>query len=201
GAISIFEDLKEVATLGVLERRDQEIVEDKDVELGEAREHRGVRTVAARDRELVCEPRDARAQSTQALAAGGLSERGAEVRLPDARLADDDHVVLLADPLAGGEVAHDRLVEAATGLAPDVFEARIVDGQMCRAQQTREAPIVAVGPLAVDHDGDLLGEGPLIAGWPGAKVTKGLGHSGELEVEQLLDGFVVGHDGSVSFRS
>ena len=147
------------------------------------------------------EPRNALAHRAQAVAARGLGERSAAVRLPDACLADDDHVVLLADPLARGELAHDGLVEASAGLAPDVLEARVFDHEVRGAQQSSEPAVVALGPLAIDHDGDLLGERAPVAGRLREEVAIGLGHRRELEVEQLLDGFVVGHDGSVSFRS
>ena len=66
--MSVSKHGEQVATLGVLERRDQEIVEDEDVELGETSEHGGVRAVGAGDRELVSEPRDTRAHRAQALA-------------------------------------------------------------------------------------------------------------------------------------
>ena len=62
------------------------------------------------------------------------------------------------DPLAGGQIARDGLVETAAALTPDILERRVVDRQVCGAQQSREAAVVALGPLALDDDGDLLGE-------------------------------------------
>jgi hypothetical protein len=61
-----------------------------------------------------------------AVTARGLRERGGEVALADAGLADDDHVEPVVDPAAGGEVADDGLVEAAAGVAADILEAGVV---------------------------------------------------------------------------
>ena len=85
--------------------------------------------------------------------------------------------------------------------APHVLERRLPDGEARGVQQAPESAVVSVGPLAIDHGPDLLGERSLVAGRLGQQVAESLGHGGELEIEQLLDGFFVGHDGSVSFRS
>ena len=49
------------------------------------------------------------------LPAGLLRERAREVGLADAGRAGDEHVLVLLDPAARGELAHDGLVELAPG--------------------------------------------------------------------------------------
>lgn len=57
--VAVFEYLQHVAALRVLERRDQEVVQDKDLDLGDLGEQTRVRPIGARDGELLEEPRHA----------------------------------------------------------------------------------------------------------------------------------------------
>jgi hypothetical protein len=114
---------------------------------GRHRFHKGSSTAQSRFRSNIGQQageEKPHAHRAQAFAASRLGERGAQIRLPDTGLSDDDHVVLLADPLARREIAYDGLVEAAARLAPDILEGSIVDGELGGAQEPRQAAVVAV---------------------------------------------------------
>ena len=53
----IFQDLEEVAPLGVGQRREQPVIDGEQIELGQFGEQPTIRAVAATDREVVQEPR------------------------------------------------------------------------------------------------------------------------------------------------
>jgi hypothetical protein len=131
--------------------------------------------------------------------AGRLRERGSEEGLSDAGRADGDDVLLGAHPLARRQAADDVFVEAATRFAPDVFEAG-VGHELGLLQSSRKTAVLAVGPLAVDHERELLLEGHPVAGRPREKLAYGLGHGVKLEVVEFLDRLFVDHSRS-SFRS
>jgi hypothetical protein len=153
------------------------------------------------DPEFVQEARDSCAQGAHPVPARGLRECGAEEGLPHTRLADDDHVLLVLDPLASGEVADDGLVEAARGIAPDVLEGGVRDAQARGPHQARQSAVLPVGPFAVHHERDLFGEGQLAARRLREQIAEGLGHGGQAQVHQFSNGLFVGHGVSVSFRS
>ena len=130
-----------------------------------------------------------------------MREGGAEEGLADAGLADHDDVLLISDPLAGGQVTNDSLVDAASRVAPQAFKRGIRDAEPRRTHQPRQPPVLPVGPLPVNHQGSLLGEGHLAPRRLGQQVAKGLCHRSQFHSYQFLDSFFVGHGVSVSFRS
>jgi hypothetical protein len=78
-AVAVFEDLEEVAT-GILgKRRDGEVVQDKDVHLRDASEQTWIRSVGAREPELVEETRDTSVEYPEAFAASLVSEGAGEI--------------------------------------------------------------------------------------------------------------------------
>ncbi|HLK40483.1 MAG TPA: hypothetical protein VKU41_27210 [Polyangiaceae bacterium] len=179
--IAVLEDLQQVATFGVLERRNEEVVEDEDLGPGELGEQHGVGAVGPRDRELVHQTGHPRAQGSVTAAARRLRERGAEERLSNAGRADRDDVLLGADPLARRQGAHDVLVEPPGGLAPHVFEAG-VGAELGVLQPTCEPPVLAIRPFALDHQPELLLEGHPAAGRRREQLAYSIGHRVELEV-------------------
>jgi len=74
-------------------------IEDEDIDACEARQHRRVRAVAVRERELGKEPRNPAVDRPMALTADLLPERAREKRLADARRAGDEDVLMFGRPL------------------------------------------------------------------------------------------------------
>jgi hypothetical protein len=95
-------------------------------------------------------------------------------------------MVMIADPLAGGEPLEEGAVEAARRVKIDVFD----DGglsQLCRAQSAGEALVLAAGRFAIDQEAE-----PILAGQFGGlgrvlHLDKGVGHGREAERAQALD--------------
>ena len=124
--VSVFEDFEEVATLGVLQRRDEQVVQDEDFELREPSEHPGVCPIGTGNRDFLEQARDAGVERPISAAACSLRERGGEVALAAAGLSDADDVVPVGDPATGGEITNDRLGHAATLRRPDILECSVV---------------------------------------------------------------------------
>ncbi|MFO0738198.1 MAG: hypothetical protein U0270_20065 [Labilithrix sp.] len=141
--VAVFEDLEQVAPRLFGQRSDREVVEDEDIDLGNAREETGVRSVGASEAELVEEPGDASVEYTESLAAGLMRERAREVALPGARRAGDDDGLVLDDPSACRQPSNDRLVELSLAREVDAFDARLADAKLRVAEILREAGVNA----------------------------------------------------------
>jgi hypothetical protein len=133
-----------------------EVIQDHDIGLGPAGEQPRVGAVGARDVELLHEARDAAIEDGVAVAARLVSKRARQVRLPAAGGAAQDHVLVLGDPLAGGEALPDAAVEAAGVLEVDVLEARGAVTEAGELQAAGDAAPLALAPLAVDEEADAL---------------------------------------------
>jgi hypothetical protein len=108
--------------------------------------------------QLVEETRHATVHGAQALATRLVGERASDVALARAGGAGDDHRLVLRDPAARRERAHEGLVEVAGAGAVDALHARIRDAQLGVAQVLDEAPVVAREHLGVDEQREALVE-------------------------------------------
>src|SRR5258708_2254360 len=84
----------------------------------------------------------------EALTAGVVTEGASKPRLADAGWADDDQMMMVADPFAGGELEEQGAVEAAVCPEVDVLDNRGL-AQPSLAQTAGGALVLAVGPLAI----------------------------------------------------
>ena len=132
--VPVFEDFEEVATLAVLERGDEQVVKDEDVQLGEPSKHAAVAAVGPSNGKFLKQPRDARVQGSIPMATRGLGECGGEVALAAAGLSDADDVVAVADPAAIGQLTHDGLGHTAALSRPHILHRRIVGQFRCSEQ-------------------------------------------------------------------
>jgi hypothetical protein len=95
-------------------------------------------------------------------------------------------MVMIADPLAGGELLEQGAVEAAGRVKVDVLD----DGglaQLCLAQSAGEALVLATGRFSIDQEAE-----PILAGQFGGlgrvlHLDERVGHGREAERAQLLD--------------
>jgi hypothetical protein len=87
-----------------------------------------------------------------------VAEGTSEPRLADTGWADDDQMVMLAKPIAAGELLEQGAVEAAMRTVIDVLD----DGSLAQPslpEPTGEALVLAAGCLAVDQQPE-----PVLAG-------------------------------------
>jgi hypothetical protein len=134
--------------------------------LGNARQSGVVVGRGASDRELLEQPGNTDKERAEALAARLLRERVGKEALADAGSAEHDDVVVGTHPLARREITQLCALEAASSIAGDFV------GCSARAQAglfdaPRELAILALGPLMVDEQRELLFKRELFVGWQG----------------------------------
>lgn len=77
--------------------------------------------------------------------------------------AVDEKILVLTDPIAGGETRQLRTVQTATSAEVEVFEGSALL-QLRELQQASESPVLAVGELALDQQAEaILSKGRLWA--------------------------------------
>ena len=158
GAVAVFEHFEEVLTLRLGERREAPVVEHEHVDAREAREDMRVAPVGVRQPKLVKEPRHPTVEHTIALTTGLLAEGTGEIRLADAGGTRDEHVVMLGDPAAGGELADERAFEPAARTRVEVLETGLRDAQLGLFQPAGQRAIVAKEMLGIDEHAEALVE-------------------------------------------
>src|SRR5579863_2911043 len=147
--VAIFEDLEQVAALGVFQGTNEKVVEHEDFEACEALQLITVGPIGTSKSEVLDESGDSSAEGAEALSASGLCERGADKRLSNAGGTDDDHVLFGPHPCAGGEGADGGLFDAASRIAEDFFQ-RCADRELGVFDSASEPAIVSVDPFSID---------------------------------------------------
>src|SRR5215468_4568229 len=112
--------------------------------------------VSACERQLGEESRGSPVERSVALATGELCEGTAQIGLPGAGRADDDHVLVLGDPAAGGELAELRAIQLASSRIVEVLDARARQLQLGLPQRGGEPLVLAMHPFRVDKHPEAL---------------------------------------------
>ncbi len=120
--VSLFGDLEEVSSLFVRQEGCCPVVEDEEVCFGECVEEFGVASVAFGAGKLAEESGGAVILDGESFSAGCVSEGAGEVGFADAGGSGDDGVVVLSNPVAGGEGEHETFIESSFCTVVDVFE-------------------------------------------------------------------------------
>ncbi len=142
----------------------------------------------------MAEPGQTQVVDAEALAASLVGERTADESLAHARGAGDEHVEVLAHPLAGGELGDEGFVEAAGAAVVEVLERRALSQP--RALETRlEALVLACGELAVDEQSEAFLEVEALGLGHLALLVQGLGHAEEAQLVELLERGMGEHGG------
>jgi hypothetical protein len=126
------------------------------------------------------------------VAAGLVAERTGNKTLADAGLADDQQVLMTSDPVAGGELGEQRLVEGARRFQIDILD----DGRLaqpCKLEAGSPPLVLALDGFAVDHEAE-----PFFEVQRGEFVLSPLffqrfGHASESERDQSFVGGVSFH--------
>jgi hypothetical protein len=183
GAVAVLEDLEEIAALRVLHGGEPPVVDHEDVEAGERAEQADVGAIGTGQGELVEEAGGPAVAGARALAARLMRQGAGEEALADAGGADQDHVVVLGDPAAGGELADDGLVELAPGRVVDGLDARLRELELGLLQGPYEARVLPGAPLGLDEEAEALVEGE--GGEIGLLLLRGPGRGHGVELEGL----------------
>ena len=121
-----------------------------------------------------------------------MAEGTSQPRLADTGRTDDDQMMMVADPLAAGELVEQSAVEAAGRMQVDILD----DGGLTQpglAQAAGEALVLPAGRLAIDQQAE-----PVLARQLGGirrvlHLDEGVGHGSKAERAQALDGGVDQH--------
>ena len=146
--------------------------------------------VAARESEVIEQPRNTLIEHGAIVTAGLVAERRGEPALADAGRAADQQVGMVVDPAALDKLGEQRAIEAARGAVVDVLDARLL-AQLRVAQAGGEPLVVAQRGFTFEQQREPFGvtEACGLAGC--FDIGEGLGHPVEAEgveaVESRMD--------------
>ena len=115
GAITVLDDLHEVAPLVGREPVWAPVIEDQQIGLGKRAEQTREAAVSVGQFEIGKEARHTCIMHRIAVTAGSLRQRAAEPRLADTARSGDQQIAMLGNPAAGGQLLEQRLVEPSGG--------------------------------------------------------------------------------------
>jgi len=198
--VAVLQDFEQVAALAIGQRGEAPVIEDHEVGFGQGGEQLAVGAVGAGKAEVVEQARQTEVADGEAVPAGALPKGAGDVGLAGAGRADEQHGLMLADPLARGEAQQERAVESAGAAEVEVLEGRRGEAEPGELQQPGESPVGAGGDFALDEEGEAVleaepGEVPLAQ-----LLTEGGGHPGQAEGVKLFDGLLDQHKGSPAVR-
>src|SRR6266508_3843939 len=191
-SVAIVHDLEQVAAPLGGHWSEPPVVEDEKLDAAEGLEQPFVASVAAAERQGIEQPRQALIEDGAVVAACLVAERTSDPALAHAGWADDEKIVVLIDPPAGGELVEQGLVQTARGSEVDVLDHGVLP-QAGELQAGDEAPVLALGGLAIDQEGESLLE--IERGDVGVSrlLLPGLGHAGEAERDEAVVGRMCEH--------
>ena len=96
-------------------------IKDEEIDALQRRDQAGETTFATRLGEIGEQAGNALVEDREAIAAGSVAKRASQPRFAGAGRTDDDEMVVLADPLAGGEALKERAVETTSGAIVDIL--------------------------------------------------------------------------------
>ena len=122
-----------------------------------------------------------------------MGEGAPDERLAGAGGADHQQILVLLDPVAGGELPHERFVQLTARRIVDRFHAGLRELELGFLQRASEPLVFPRAPLRLDEKAEAFveGEGRDIS--LALLVVPGGGHGAELERVQLLEGRGVQH--------
>src|SRR6266852_6041033 len=118
----VVEDFQEIAPLLGRERRQAPVIQDQELDARQRLEQASVTAIAAREQQVIEQPRQAMVEDRAVVAAGLVAERTGKPTLADAGLPDDQQILMTFDPIASDELGKQRLVEGARHFEIDVLD-------------------------------------------------------------------------------
>ena len=137
-AVALFEDFEEIVPRVGIERFETPVVEDEQIDARERLRGAWRTSVAAGQRQLGEQFRDALIKRGAVVAAGLVAERAGKPGLADAGRAADREIVVGVDPIARDEFLEQRPVETARASGSRRPRQRL-DGEASRSEAGRKA--------------------------------------------------------------
>jgi hypothetical protein len=120
--LPIVEDLQQIAALVRRDVSEPPVVEDQQRRAGDGLEQPCVPAVAARQRQRVEQPWHTVVENRAIVPARLVAKGTCQPTFAEPGFADDDQILVLIDPVAGGETREQRFIEAARRFHVDVFD-------------------------------------------------------------------------------
>src|SRR5262245_10638024 len=187
GAVPVVQQFEEVSAILRGEGVEAPVVDEQDVDAGEPGEQAEVGAVGAGQGELMEEARGATVEGPETFATGLLGEGAADEGLAGAGGTDDQEILMLLDPAAGGELPHEGFVQLAPGRIVDRFHAGVRELELRLLQRAGEPLVFAGAPLGLDEQAEALVEGQGSEIRLALLVGPGGGHRAEFEGVELLE--------------
>ena len=160
--VPVVDDLHEIAALGRGQVYHRPIVQNQDADSADLAHQPAHAIAEPGDGEIIEQPRQTRVQHAVPLAGGLIAQRTGNPAFARPGFPGHDQMAVFADPAAGEQIADHALVQAARRLHVEVLEAGGLT--QARLSQTGEQGRVgAIGRLAVDQQGELVGKIQLAA--------------------------------------
>jgi len=177
-----FDDLKlkEIAAMFVGQRGQSPIIQYHEVSLGKTPEEAPIAAIAFGHSQFPKEPWESQIQGREAQPAGHLCQRTGQVGFAGAGRPDDQHIVMAANPLAGGERRDHAFVQPSGMAIIQIFQ-RGAAGEPGLGQPPRQAAILLSRPFPIDQEPQpFLEAEPLHVGHL-QLFRQGRGHAGEFQ--------------------
>src|SRR5690606_32870015 len=139
------------------------------------------------------EPRGAAVDGAVAAAEGVLGEGAGEEGLAGAGQAGDGDVLVLHDPVAGGELADQRLVELAAVVVVEILEAGAAELEAGLLEVALEAGVLPAHPLGVDEEAEALVEAEAGVVGPRLLLEPRGGEAVQPHLLELFHGLLIHH--------
>ena len=195
--VAVVEDFEQIVAALARQGGEAPVVEDEEPGLGQPLNELGIRTVPAGEGELVEEAGDAEVAGRDAEAARLVAESAGQVGLAGPGRPGDQHGLAVLDPLSGGEAEDEGAVEAAGRLEVEVFDRR-VEVELGESLEAQVAALGSFGPLAFEEQRQAVLEGEFADVGHGELLLEGLGHAGQAQFVEQIEGGLAKHLRQVS---
>jgi hypothetical protein len=193
-AVALFEDFEQIMARGSVERFEAPIVEDEQIATAEGAQQAPVAAVAARQGEILEQPRDALVENRVVVAASLVAERTSEPAFSGSGWTNERQIIVGLDPLALSKLLEQGAVETARIAVIDVFDAGLL-AQSGDPQAGREALVLSPGDFAIEQQSQPFTMAEAVSFATGGDFDEGLGHAMQAEGGELVEGRMIEQDG------
>ena len=192
GAVPVIEDFEQVTPAFISQRRQSPVINHQHLGLGQLRQCLGVTAITPADGQCRQEARQAHVEGGTPLSARLIGQSTGKEGLADAGRAANQHILVVTDPAAGHQARKQGPVEATRMAEIDILRCRRLF-QSGPFQAGSVLPRFALGQFAVNQQTEPFLEGELADVGLLGLAGQSLGHAGQAELMQLVDGWVMEH--------
>jgi len=181
-SVAILDDFEEVGAFLVKEGRQEDVIDNEELGLGEFGEELEARTVSAGLVKLFQEPGGADGEDGESLAGGKIAEGAGDPGFSDACGPREEDVASGGDPARVGQFQKDLFLKAPGVSEVDVLDAGVGMTEPRFFEEPSKSAVVAVGLFILNEKTDKFIVGEVGVGGVFETVLEAFGHAEELEV-------------------